>query len=154
MPVYYEEKDERVEFIKKIISDSSAPIDCGCFASYLYRDVSYNPNKFEYTEYEDVMFKIQRQFPRTEEHAFRDETKNSIFNLVKIYEQIDYNEGNRSAGVLNIGNFQWINGVKDTKVTFNPDPKGRFKVSWVHNGKLQNNVILKNVVKYTGNEHM
>ena len=25
-----------------------------------------------------------RQFPRTTEHAFRDETKNSIFNLVKI----------------------------------------------------------------------
>jgi len=33
-----------------------------------------------------------RQFPRTEQHAFRDEAKQSLFNLTKIYEQIDYNE--------------------------------------------------------------
>ena len=38
---------------------------------------------------QDALNEFYRQFPRTEEHAFRDETKNSIFNLVKIYEQID-----------------------------------------------------------------
>ena len=42
---------------------------------------------------QDALNEFYRQFPRTEEHAFRDETKNSLFNLVKIYEQIDYNEG-------------------------------------------------------------
>jgi hypothetical protein len=41
---------------------------------------------------QDALNEFYRQFPRTEEHAFRDETKNSIFNLVKLYEQIDYNE--------------------------------------------------------------
>ena len=41
---------------------------------------------------QDALNEFYRQFPRTTEHAFRDETKNSIFNLVKIYEQIDYNE--------------------------------------------------------------
>ena len=40
---------------------------------------------------QDALNEFYRQFPRTEEHAFRDETKNSIFNLAKIYEQIDYN---------------------------------------------------------------
>ena len=45
---------------------------------------------------QDALNEFYRQFPRTTEHAFRDETKNSIFNLVKIYEQIDYNEGNRN----------------------------------------------------------
>ena len=35
---------------------------------------------------QDALNEFYRQFPRTEEHAFRDETKNSIFNLVKIYE--------------------------------------------------------------------
>ena len=103
---------------------------------------------------QDALNEFYRQFPRTEEHAFRDETKNSLFNLVKIYEQIDYNEGNRNSSVLNTGNFQWENGVKDTRVTFNPDPSGRFKVSWVPNSKMQNNVILKNGVKYPGNEHV
>src|SRR6056300_1529255 len=39
----------------------------------------------------DALNEFYRQFPRTTEHAFRDEAKNSIFNLQKIYEQIDYN---------------------------------------------------------------
>ena len=103
---------------------------------------------------QDGLNEFYRQFPRTEEHAFRDETKNSLFNLIKIYEQIDYNEGNRNSSVLTTGNFQWENGVKDTRVTFNPDPNGRFKVSWVPNRGMQNNVILKNGVKYPGNEHI
>ena len=103
---------------------------------------------------QDGLNEFYRQFPRTEEHAFRDETKSSLFNLIKIYEQIDYNEGNKNSSVLTTGNFQWENGVKDTQVTFNPDPNGRFKVSWVPNKRLQNNVILKNGVKYPGNEHM
>ena len=103
---------------------------------------------------QDALNEFYRQFPRTEEHAFRDETKNSIFNLIKIYEQIDYNEGNKNSSVLTTGNFQWTAGVKDTQVVFNADPNGRFKVSWIPNGNLQNNVILKNGVKYPGNEHM
>jgi hypothetical protein len=103
---------------------------------------------------QDALNEFYRQFPRTTEHAFRDETKNSIFNLVKIYEQIDYNEEMyRSLGV-STGNFQWINGVKDTNVIFYPDPQGRFKVSWVPPNNLQNRIIIKNGIKYPGNDHM
>jgi hypothetical protein len=103
---------------------------------------------------QDALNEFYRQFPRTEEHAFRDETKNSIFNLVKIYEQIDYNEEmSRTLGITT-GNFQWVNGVKDSQVIFYPDPKGRFKVSWVPPQQLQNRVVIKNGIKYPGNEHM
>ena len=103
---------------------------------------------------QDALNEFYRQFPRTTEHAFRDETKNSIFNLVKIYEQIDYNEEmSRTLGITT-GNFQWVNGVKDSQVIFYPDPKGRFKVSWVPPQQLQNRVVLKNGIKYPGNEHM
>ena len=103
---------------------------------------------------QDGLNEFYRQFPRTEEHAFRDETKNSIFNLVKIYEQIDYNEEvGRSLNVIT-GGFQWENGVKDTKVIFNPDPNGRFKVSWIPKTHLQNRVVLKNGIKYPRNEHV
>ena len=103
---------------------------------------------------QDALNEFYRQFPRTEEHAFRDETKNSIFNLVKIYEQIDYNEEmSRTLGITK-GNFQWVNGIKDSQVIFYPDPKGRFKVSWVPPQQLQNRVVLKNGIKYPGNEHM
>ncbi len=103
---------------------------------------------------QDALNEFYRQFPRTEEHAFRDETKNSIFNLTKIYEQIDYNEEmSRTLGITT-GNFQWVNGIKDSQVIFYPDPKGRFKVSWVPPQQLQNRVVLKNGIKYPGNEHM
>jgi hypothetical protein len=103
---------------------------------------------------QDALNEFYRQFPRTEEHAFRDETKNSIFNLVKIYEQIDYNEEvSRSLGI-SIGNFQWVNGIKDTQVIFYPDPQGRFKVSWIPPTHLQNKVVIRNGIKYPGNEHV
>tara|TARA_R100000995_G_scaffold31720_1_gene14191 strand:- start:928 stop:2025 length:1098 start_codon:yes stop_codon:yes gene_type:complete len=103
---------------------------------------------------QDALNEFYRQFPRTTEHAFRDETKNSIFNLVKIYEQIDYNEElGRTLGVT-VGSFQWTNGVKDTQVVFTPDPNGRFKVSWIPPSNLQNRVTLKNGIKYPRNEHI
>jgi hypothetical protein len=103
---------------------------------------------------QDALNEFYRQFPRTEEHAFRDETKNSIFNLVKIYEQIDYNEEMSKNIGITTGNFQWVNGIKDSQVIFYPDKKGRFKVSWVPPQQLQNRVVLKNGIKYPGNEHM
>ena len=102
----------------------------------------------------DALNEFYRQFPKTTEHAFRDEAKGSIFNLVKIYEQIDYNEEmSRTLGVTK-GNFQWVNGVKDSQVIFYPDQNGRFKISWVPKTELQNRVVLKNGIKYPGNEHM
>jgi hypothetical protein len=102
---------------------------------------------------QDALNEFYRQFPRTEEHAFRDETQNSIFNLAKIYEQIDFNEGYNNTS-LTTGNFQWVNGVKDTKVIFYPELKGKFKISWVPPSHLQNNITIKNNRKYPGNEHM
>ena len=103
---------------------------------------------------QDALNEFYRQFPRTTEHAFRDETKNSIFNLVKIYEQIDYNEEmSRTLGITK-GNFQWVNGVKDSKVIFYPDQKGRFKISWTPPVEIQNKIIIKNGIRYPGNEHI
>ena len=101
---------------------------------------------------QDALNEFYRQFPKTEEHAFRDEAKNSIFNLVRIYEQIDYNDGIKPP--VSIGNFQWVNGVKDSQVIFYPDPKGRFNISWVPPSNLQNKIIIKNGIKYPGNEHL
>jgi len=103
---------------------------------------------------QDALNEFYRQFPRTTEHAFRDEASNSIFNLVKIYEQIDYNEGVGASKNISKGNFQWVNGVKDSSVIFYPDPKGRFKISWMPPPHMQNRIAIKNGVKYPANEHM
>jgi hypothetical protein len=100
----------------------------------------------------DSLNEYYRQFPRTEQHAFRDETKDSLFNLTKIYEQIDYNSDFENNKLVTQGNFCWQGGIKDTKVDFNPNPNGRFLVSWVPNIEMQNNIIVKNGVKYPGNK--
>jgi hypothetical protein len=103
---------------------------------------------------QDSLNEYYRQFPRTEKHAFRDEAKLSLFNLTKIYEQIDYNEDVKNKTMITKGNFQWANGIKDTFVSFVPDNNGRFLVSWIPPTNLQNRVIIKNGVKFPGNDHI
>ena len=102
----------------------------------------------------DALNELYRQFPRTEKHAFRDETKQSLFNLTKIYEQIDYNEDLKHSNTVTQGNFQWEGGIKDTSVMFVPSKQGRFFVSWVPNVSQQNRVLVKNGRKFPANEHM
>ena len=102
----------------------------------------------------DSLNEYYRQFPRTEQHAFRDEAKNSLFNLTKIYQQIDYNEELANSFNVTRGSFMWQNGIKDTQVIFSPNKDGRFLISWVPPKNLQNQVILKNGVKHPGNEHI
>tara|TARA_E500000331_G_scaffold217628_1_gene208643 strand:- start:2439 stop:3530 length:1092 start_codon:yes stop_codon:yes gene_type:complete len=103
---------------------------------------------------QDSLNEYYRQFPRTEQHAFRDETKQSLFNLTKIYEQIDYNEELNNKANFTRGSFMWQNGMKDTKVNFMPNKDGRFLISWVPPVQLQNLVINKNGIKYPANEHV
>ena len=102
----------------------------------------------------DGLNEFYRQFPRTEEHAFRDEAKNSIFNLTKIYEQIDFNVDHKRKGLITRGSFQWENGIQDTRVYFMPNKNGRFLISWTPPNNLENNVIVKNGIKYPGNDHI
>jgi len=103
---------------------------------------------------QDSLNEYYRQFPRTEKHAFRDEAKLSLFNLTKIYEQIDHNEDMKNKTSVTQGNFQWAGGIKDTSVNFVPDNNGRFLVSWIPPINLQNRVIIKNGVKFPGNDHI
>jgi len=102
----------------------------------------------------DALNEFYRQFPRTESHAFRDESKQSVFNLTKIYQQIDYNDSLIKDQVLTRGYFHWKGGVKDSEVIWTPDKNGRFLVSWIPNQRLRNNVITRGGKKYPGNEHM
>ena len=101
---------------------------------------------------QDALNEFYRQFPRTEDHAFRDEAKQSLFNLTKIYEQIDFNGDLKHSSLVTKGSFQWRDGIKDTSVIFVPNNSGRFLVTWVPPENLQNRVIVKNGVKYPGND--
>jgi hypothetical protein len=102
----------------------------------------------------DALNEFYRQFPRSVSHAFRDESKSSLFNLSKIYQQIDYNDSLIINQHVTTGKFYWKDGVKDTEVIFTPDPNGRFKVSWTPNKSLTNRKQTKNGVFYPLNEHI
>jgi hypothetical protein len=130
-----------------ILSIDNIPIDSGV--------IEHWENEVEGLKDDaDSLNEYYRQFPRTEQHAFRDEAKNSLFNLTKIYQQIDYNEELANSFNVTRGSFLWVNGVQDTQVMFAPNKDGRFLISWVPPKNLQNRVIVKNGVKYPGNEHI
>jgi hypothetical protein len=86
---------------------------------------------------------IIRQFPFTEDEAFRDSTKSSLFNIQKIYEQIQHNEELYPDPVV-IGNFQWKDGKMDSEVIFAPDPNGRWRVAWLSPTDIRNKRKVEN----------
>tara|TARA_R100000734_G_C3315730_1_gene107847 strand:- start:348 stop:2594 length:2247 start_codon:yes stop_codon:yes gene_type:complete len=102
----------------------------------------------------DALNEYYRQFPRSESHAFRDESKGSLFNLTKIYQQIDYNDSLIMQHHITRGSFYWDNGIKDSKVIFRPDKSGRFQVSWIPPKSLQNKVLDRRNGKFPMNEHI
>jgi hypothetical protein len=114
--------------------------------------VSYWNNEVEALKHDpDALNEFYRQYPRTESHAFRDESKQSLFNLTKIYQQIDHNDNLIRDRVITRGYFHWKGGVIDSEVVWTPDARGRFIMAWVPPKELQNNVIVKNGKKYPGN---
>ena len=102
----------------------------------------------------DALNEFYRQFPRTESHAFRDESKQSLFNLTKIYQQIDYNDSLIKEHHMTRGSFSWKDGIKDTKVIFSPNNSGRFYISWNPKSNMQNNFIVRKGVKCPANDHI
>ena len=102
----------------------------------------------------DALNEFYRQFPRTESHAFRDESKTSLFNLTKIYQQIDYNDSLIIEQHVTQGKFYWQDGILDSKVIFTPDPKGRFRVSWMPNKDITNKKYKKFSHYFPLNEHI
>ncbi len=78
---------------------------------------------------------VVRQFPFTEDEAFRDSIEGSLFNIGKIYQQVEHNMDLYPSPVV-VGNFIWKE--KDKEVAFSPDPNGRFRVAWLPPQELQN----------------
>lgn len=123
---------------------------------YIYQGaVNYWENEVVSLKHDpDALNEYYRQFPRSESHAFRDESKQSIFNLTKIYQQIDYNDGIIKEHFISQGSFSWENGIKDSRVIWSPNKRGRFFVTYFPKHSLQNNVIRKNGRFFPGNEHL
>ena len=111
----------RIKFRGDMIGIDGEVIDQGS-KSYLKNErESFKDDPSELNE-------IIRQFPFTEDEAFRDSIEGSLFNIGKIYQQIEHNDSLYPNPVVQ-GNFVWR--TKDEEVVFSPDPNGRFRVAWL-----------------------
>jgi len=96
---------------------------------------------------------VIRQFPWTEEEAFRDSTKTSHFNISKIYEQKEHNSTLYPSPIVK-GNFIWNNGQQDTKVIFSPDENGKWNVSWLMPFEESNKQTIEYGKRSPGNKNV
>jgi hypothetical protein len=156
IPMDYNYEGYIDEFGHAVLQDPEKPVRSAQEGELIYNGVITNwQNEVDSLKSDpDALNEHYRQFPRTESHAFRDETKSSLFNLTKIYQQIDYNDSLLQDHVVTRGYFHWKNGEKDSEVVWTPDKNGRFLVSWIPEMGLRNNFITKNGNKYPGNEYI
>jgi len=114
---------------RPIVTDPDSPVDGldGLDVSQGAR--TYLKNEREALKHNpSELNEITRQFPFTEDEAFRDSIEGSLFNIGKIYQQIQYNDELYPNPVVR-GNFIWKE--KDKEAVFSPDPNGRFRVAWM-----------------------
>lgn len=79
----------------------------------------------------------RRKDPITEDDMFRVASKDSLFDVLKIQDQIDYNEhmiiANGHPDYI-IGDFKFVDGEDGpdrSQAYFHPNPRGNFKVKWM-----------------------
>ena len=96
---------------------------------------------------------VIRQFPFTTDEAFRDSVESTLFNISKIYEQIQYNDDLYPNPVV-VGNFVWKDGEQDSEVIFKPDPNGRFHIAWMPPPEFRNKKKFDRSKRVPPNSHI
>ena len=123
---------------RPIVDDPAKPVDGLDGDSILIGAKTFLKNERESLKNDpSELNEITRQFPFTTDEAFRDSIDGSLFNVGKIYEQIQYNDDLYPNPVVR-GNFVWKDGEQDTEVVFKPDAQGRFKIAWMPPPELRN----------------
>ena len=137
-----------------ILDDPEQPIDGLDFDIIDQGSKTYLKNEREALTHDaSELNEVIRQFPFTEDEAFRDSIDGSIFNVGKIYEQINHNDSIFPNPVV-IGNFVWKNGEQDTEVVFSPDANGRFRVSWMPPPEFRNQKKIERGKKIPPHPHI
>jgi len=91
---------------------------------------------------------FKRQFPFTIEEAFRNDSQSCIFDVERIYQQIDYNEVNEVQTTK--GEFVWKGGVQDGEVIWLPHRHGKWLISWIPEEGQRNVISSKSGRKFPG----
>ena len=93
----------------------------------------------------------KRQYPYTPDEAFRSDSKRCLFDVEKLYEQLEYIESTNNK-MVTAGNFIWRNNQQDTEVVWMPDKNGKWLVSWLPSEGERNNSFIRKGVRIPGNE--
>lgn len=80
-----------------------------------------------YKDDPEKLAEIIRKDPITIEEAFRSTSRDCLFDLIKIYNQLDFLSWNQEA--VERGNFVWANGVIDSTVLWQPNKNGRWSMA-------------------------
>lgn len=92
-----------------------------------------------------------RQFPLTWKDCWKSSAKMCRFNLIILQDRIDYYSAGNNDVVR--GNFEWLGGIKFGKVYFQPNPHGRWIVSYQFKDfKFSNNQYHMDGMQYPGNK--
>lgn len=96
---------------------------------------------------------IIRKNPFTISEAFRVDGDMCLFDAIKLNDQRDYCSWNRD--LTERGNFEWADGVKDSKVIWVPSKTGRWEIlrGFNPNPGEVNNTIKRGSVFYPANKH-
>ena len=137
-----------------IVDDPDQPIDGLDFDIIDKGAKTYLKNEREALTHDaSELNEVIRQFPFNEDEAFRDSIDGSIFNVGKIYEQINHNDMLFPNPVVT-GNFLWKDGIVDSEVVFTPDVNGRFRISWMPPPELRNQKKVERGKKLPPNSHL
>jgi hypothetical protein len=128
-----EDPSQTVHIHGDVIGIDGEVIDLGSKTYLKNERKSFKDNPSELNE-------VTRQFPFTEDEAFRDSIEGSLFNIGKIYQQIEHNDELFPNPVV-VGNFVWKE--KDKEVAFSPTPNGRFRVAWMPDASERNVIKLE-----------
>ena len=108
-----------------------------------FLDASWAPHKNDAGALNDE----KRKDPITEADMFRIASEDSIFDVGKIQDQMDYNDMyflEHGVHGYKVGNFRFNNGVDVSDgVSFYETPNGKFKVSWLPEPSMQNATTIR-----------
>ena len=98
----------------------------------------------------DSLSEFIRMYPMQYRECFRGDSQKCKFNIKILEDRIDELTFSQHKPVTR-GNFVWENNVKDSKVVWEPSPRGKFEISYGLENFESNKYIIRNGMKLPNN---
>lgn len=106
-----------------------------------------NARRAELSDSVEELNSYIRKEPMTEEEAFYVDAKQCHFNPNTLNFRLS-DLGMMNSNYKERGNFMWENGIRDKKVIWVPDVRGRWEIPWMFEAAGQSNKIIKKGNQY------